>query len=203
MQTILINGDSVAPSKIVCIGRNYVAHIEELGNEIPDEMVVFNKTNSALSNTLHSHLDEPLHYESELCFAIRDGEFCAVGFGLDLTKRQLQSKLKDKGLPWERAKSFDGAVLLSEFVALPDRPEELTLALTVDGLTRQVGGVELMMYKPATILRELKKFMSLENGDVIMTGTPAGVGPVQSGAHFEGKVLVRDEVLLTVNWLAQ
>ena len=203
MHSVLIDNKQQVPSKIVCIGRNYVAHIEELGNEIPDDMVVFNKPNSALSNTLHSHLDEPLHYESELCFHVRGGEFNAVGFGLDLTKRTLQSRLKEKGLPWERAKSFDGAVVLSEFVALPPNPDALSLVLSVDGAIRQSGGVALMMYPPDTILRELKKFMHLEDGDIVMTGTPAGVGKVLSGERFQGQVLAADEVLLTASWLAQ
>jgi 2-keto-4-pentenoate hydratase/2-oxohepta-3-ene-1,7-dioic acid hydratase in catechol pathway len=203
MQTIRVNGELTTPSKIVCVGRNYVAHIEELGNEVPDEMVVFNKPNSALRSTLYSHLGEPLHYEGEICFAIDNGEFCAVGFGLDLTKRQLQSRLKEKGLPWERAKSFDGAVLLSEFVPLPDNPDDLNLVLTVGGAVRQVGGVDLMMYKPAAILRELKSFMSLESGDVVMTGTPAGVGVVHCGECFRGQILMKDEVLLTAQWQAQ
>ena len=202
MHTVMVDGNPLTPSKIVCIGRNYVAHIEELGNEIPDDMVVFNKPNSALSKTLHSRLGEPLSYESELSFVVRDGEFCAVGFGLDITKRELQSRLKKKGLPWERAKAFDGAVVLSEFVPLPENSHELSLQLTVDGVSRQAGGVDSMMYKPATILCELKKFMRLEDGDVVMTGTPAGVGVVQAGEHFEGQVLLNHEVLLTANWLA-
>ena len=203
MKTISSAGAILAPSKIVCIGRNYVAHIEELGNEIPDEMVVFNKPNSALSDSLHAHLDEPLHYESELSYLVSDGEFCAVGFGLDLTKRELQSKLKKKGLPWERAKSFDGAAIFSPFVALPENSDSLSLRLTVDGVTRQAGGVELMMYKPATILSELKKFMTLEDGDIVMTGTPAGVGIVHSGERFDGQILMDEDVLVVGSWLAK
>ena len=203
MNSVIVKDATLTPSKIVCIGRNYVAHIEELGNEIPDDMVVFNKPNSALSNTLHACLGEALHCEGELCFVVRDGEFCAVGFGLDLTKRELQSGLKKKGLPWERAKAFDGAAVFSEFVSLPSDPGKLSLRLSVDGAIRQFGGVELMMYKPATILRELKKFMSLEDGDIVMTGTPAGVGVVLAGEQFEGAVLWKSEVLITANWLAQ
>jgi 2-keto-4-pentenoate hydratase/2-oxohepta-3-ene-1,7-dioic acid hydratase in catechol pathway len=203
MKTIIVDGRSVAPSKIVCIGRNYVAHVEELGNEIPDAMVVFNKPNSALSDTLHSHLDEPLHYEGELCFAVYQGEFNAVGFGLDLTKRELQSQLKKKGLPWERAKAFDGAAVISQFVALPERPDMLSLRLSVDGELRQSGGVELMLYQPTTILRELKKFMTLEDGDIVMTGTPAGVGVVQSGEQFTGQVRANETILLTASWVAK
>jgi 2-keto-4-pentenoate hydratase/2-oxohepta-3-ene-1,7-dioic acid hydratase in catechol pathway len=203
MNNILVDDTPVVPSKIVCIGRNYAAHIEELGNEIPDDMVVFNKPNSALCNTLHSFLDEPLHYESELCFVVNQSRFVAVGFGLDLTKRILQTQLKKKGLPWERAKSFNGAVVLSEFITVPENPDDLSLILTVDGTVRQSGGVELMMYPPRVILRELKKFMHLEDGDVVMTGTPAGVGKVLSGECFQGQVLCGGEVMLTANWVAQ
>ncbi len=203
MQTINYNGNPITPSKIVCIGRNYAAHIEELGNEIPDDMVVFNKPNSAISNTLHSNLGEPLHYEGELAFLIQCGELAAVGFGLDLTKRGLQSKLKDKGLPWERAKAFDGAAVFSNFVALPQDVETLSLQLNVNGETRQQGGVSLMMYKPQIILQELSRFTSLEDGDIIMTGTPQGVGIIKSGEHFEARVLAAEEVLVSGSWMAQ
>jgi 2-keto-4-pentenoate hydratase/2-oxohepta-3-ene-1,7-dioic acid hydratase in catechol pathway len=203
MKTITYNGNPITPSKIVCIGRNYAAHIKELGNEIPDDMVVFNKPNSAISNTLHSNLGEPLHYEGELAFLIQSGELAAIGFGLDLTKRGLQSKLKDKGLPWERAKAFDGAAVFSNFVALPQDVETLTLQLNVNGETRQQGGVSLMMYKPQIILQELSKFTSLEDGDIIMTGTPQGVGIIKSGEHFEARVLAAEEVLVSGSWMAQ
>ena len=202
MHTIELKNTVITPSKIVCIGRNYVAHIEELGNEIPDEMVVFNKPNSAIGTTLHSHLGEPLHYESELCFVVQCGELSAVGFGLDLTKRELQSKLKEKGLPWERAKAFDGAALFSKFVPVHDKLEILSLSLSVNGKLRQAGGTPLMMYKPTTILGELSKFMTLEDGDIVMTGTPAGVGQVFAGEYFEGKVLAGDAELLSHSWTA-
>ena len=100
MKTINVNDQPVTPSKIVCVGRNYVAHVEELGNEIPDQMVVFNKPNSAISDILHSQMDgELLHYEGELCFVVNSGRLHAIGFGLDLTKRELQSRLKEKSLP--------------------------------------------------------------------------------------------------------
>ncbi|MBT4519184.1 MAG: fumarylacetoacetate hydrolase family protein [Halieaceae bacterium] len=202
MHSVTVKGQRVYPSKIVCVGRNYVEHIKELGNEVPDHMVVFNKPNSALTNTLHARLGEPLHYEGELAFAIENGTIAAVGFGLDLTKRGLQSSLKKKGLPWERAKAFDGAALLGAFVALPPVIETLSLRLTVDGATRQAGGVDLMMYKPATIVTELRQFMSLEDGDIIMTGTPAGVGVVQAGECFVGQVLADQEILVEANWTA-
>ncbi len=203
MPTIIVNGNPTTPSKVVCIGRNYVAHIKELGNEIPDDMVVFNKPNSAISNTLYSTLDEAIHYEGELAFVVQAGELSAVGFGLDLTKRTLQSKLKEKGLPWERAKAFDGAAVFSEFVPLPADIETLSLRLTVDGEIRQEGGVPLMMYPPQTILRELSIFTTLEDGDIIMTGTPKGVGIVKQGERFEGQVLAGSDVLVEASWIAE
>src|SRR5210317_2450348 len=100
MNTVQLESEQVAPSKIVCIGRNYLEHIRELGNETPDDMVIFNKPNSSISNRLLAARDEPLHYEGEICFMVQDGSLSAVGFGLDLTQRELQSKLKAKGLPW-------------------------------------------------------------------------------------------------------
>ena len=204
MQTVLVNGEKITPSKVVCVGRNYVAHIEELGNEFPEEMVVFNKPNSAISDILRSQMDgEALHYEGELAFAVSHGELSAVGFGLDLTKRSLQSVLKEKGLPWERAKAFDGAALFSDFVPLPANIHTLSLQLEVDGDLRQDGGVSLMMYKPHTILRELQRFMTLEEGDIIMTGTPAGVGPMKTGEHFSGRVLSEGKVIAEAHWIAQ
>lgn len=204
MQTITVNGQPVTPSKIVCVGRNYVAHIEELGNEIPEDMVVFNKPNSAITDILRSQMGgEPLHYEGELCFVIEAGALHAVGFGLDLTKRELQSRLKDKSLPWERAKAFDGAALFSEFVSLPEALASLSLDLTVDGAPRQDGGVELMMYPPEAILKELAAFITLEDGDIIMTGTPAGVGAVHTGERFEAQVLAAGRSLVSATWVAQ
>ena len=203
MNTISVNGNTVQPSKILCIGRNYRAHIEELGNEIPDSMVVFNKPNSAISDTLYSDINnQPLHYESELAFTVKEGKLDAVGFGLDLTKRALQSTLTAKGLPWERAKAFDGAALFSAFVTLPKDIEGLSLQLNVDGEQRQAGGISLMIYTPAQIIRELETFTTLEDGDIIMTGTPAGVGEIKAGQAFEGKVLLAGETLVSATWIA-
>ena len=103
MKSVRWDGKAVYPSKIVCIGRNYVGHIKELGNEAPQEPVIFIKPNSAISNEIHSCKSEAIHFEGEITFLISSGELRGVGFGLDLTKRDLQSKLKAKGLPWERA----------------------------------------------------------------------------------------------------
>jgi 2-keto-4-pentenoate hydratase/2-oxohepta-3-ene-1,7-dioic acid hydratase in catechol pathway len=201
MNTIKIDDQTITPSKIICIGRNYVDHIQELGNEIPDEMIVFFKPNSAISTQLNSqHLQEPLHYEGELCFIYQQGKFSAVGFGLDLTKRGLQNKLKVKGLPWERAKAFNGSALFSDFVSIKTIDDELSLELQINGTVKQEGDISLMMYKPDIILEELQKFVALEDGDIVMTGTPKGVGEIPTNAKFVGRVLQKGKTLITKSW---
>ena len=203
MHTITFAETTVTPSKIVCVGRNYVAHIRELGNEVPSDMVVFNKPNSAISSHLRAQIDgETLHYEGEIALLISAGAIAGVGFGLDLTRRELQSRLKEKGLPWERAKAFDGAALFSRFVRPPADLDALSLQLTVNGELRQAGGVTLMIYSPAEILQELHKFTTLEDGDIVMTGTPAGVGAIHPQDRFRGAVLDGDRELVSASWQA-
>jgi len=204
MKTVIIESQNIVPSKIICIGRNYAEHIAELGNEIPDEMVVFNKPNSAISNELNSYHQEQLHYEGELCFMVKGGDFSAVAFGLDLTKRDLQSQLKAKGLPWERAKAFNGSAVFSDFVKInkSDINEKLSLELTIDEKIIQRGSIELMMYKPAEILVELKTYTDLNDGDIVMTGTPKGVGVINKGAHFRGRVFIGSQELVSICWVA-
>ncbi len=201
--TVLLDGKPVAPGKIVCIGRNYVEHIHELGNEIPDDMVVFIKPNSAISNHLRADPQEPLHYEGEICFMVIDSRLAAVGFGLDITKRQLQSRLKTKGLPWERAKAFDGSALFSPFVTFEERNLDLSLQLKINEQIRQQGSIDLMIYQPLQILQELQTFMTLNDGDIIMTGTPKGVGEIITRDHFEGSISQSGETLTSASWLAE
>jgi 2-keto-4-pentenoate hydratase/2-oxohepta-3-ene-1,7-dioic acid hydratase in catechol pathway len=203
MQSVIVDGKLVTPSKVVCVGRNYAQHITELGNEIPDDMVVFIKPNSAISERLSAKHQESLHYEGELSFIYSQGKFSAVGFGLDLTKRELQNTLKAKGLPWDRAKAFDGAAVFSEFVSIEQISSDLRLELSINGKLVQSGGIALMMYKPDVILKEIQGFMSLEEGDIVMTGTPKGVGMIQQGDSFEAKVLDEQKQLLSAQWLAQ
>lgn len=195
---------SLAPSKIVCIGRNYVDHINELGNQIADQMVVFNKPNTAIATQLLSeHNGEPLHFETEICFKIQQGHLAEVGVGLDLTKRDLQSKLKAKGLPWERAKAFDGSALFSHFVPIEQADiAGLNLSLSINDHLQQQGNVGLMLYKPSNILTQISEFMTLNDGDIIMTGTPAGVGRVIAGDAFKASIMCADQLLIEVSWLA-
>lgn len=203
MNTILFDGKTVTPSKVVCIGRNYVEHIAELNNEIPDEPVVFCKPNSAVSDELCSHPTDEIHYEGEICFLVLNNKLAAVGFGLDLTKREIQSQLKSKGLPWERAKAFDKAAVFSEFIAFDNNLTALKMQLLINNIPVQCGGYDLMMYKPDRILDEISSFMTLVDGDIIMTGTPKGVGKINQGDTFTGSIFSGDTLLLEKNWLVK
>lgn len=201
--TILVNQNTVSPSKIVCIGRNYVDHIHELGNEIPSEMVLFLKPNSAISTQLLSFHEEPLHYEMEIAFVIGNKEFFGVGVGIDLTKRKLQSTLKAKGLPWERAKAFDGAAVFSEFVKFDPSMSSLEATLHINGTLTQHAKTELMIYSPQQILAEVQQTFSLIEGDILMTGTPQGVGILNSGDRFAVKLWSPEHELLEQTWIAE
>jgi len=204
MNKVLLDKKEVIPSKIVCIGRNYVEHIEELNNEIPDQPVIFLKPNSSITHTLQpTHGGEPLHYESELCFIVENNRLSAVGFGLDLTKRGLQSKLKAKGLPWERAKAFDGSAVFSHFVPLTEESPFLTIRLEINGQTVQEGNTGQMINKPDNIFKEISTFMTLSDGDIVMTGTPKGVGTIQAGDHFHGEVLLNGNLIIKADWTAE
>lgn len=204
MNTINLSGHLITPSKIICIGRNYVDHINELGNEIPADMVIFLKPNSAIGrNKIRStHAGEPLHYETEIVYMIEGGQVAAVGLGLDLTKRMLQSNLKAKGLPWERAKAFNGSAVFSKFVQLPNPTGTLRLKLFVDGQLRQSGGTQQMISCPYDILTEVRTFLTLNDGDLIMTGTPKGVGQIQPGSSYRAQLLLGDDCLVEQTWLA-
>lgn len=201
MHSIKLVSEKLIPSKVVCVGRNYTAHIAELNNETPDQMVLFNKPNSAITNTLFAdHNGDTLHYETELCFVVKNKKFVGVGLGLDLTKRTVQSKLKNKGLPWERAKAFDGSVILSDFVALTDAMKHFTFELKISNKVVQQGDTHFMLHNPDVILQEISEFMNLEDGDVVMTGTPSGVGEVTPKSIFAVALYANDECLLKQQW---
>lgn len=202
MKTIQFNDTAITPSKIVCIGRNYVEHIEELGNEIPENMVVFNKPNSAVSKELH-YFSAATRFEGELCFLIQKGVISGVGFGLDLTQADIQNSLKAKGLPWERAKAFDGSAVFSAFVAFRGDMTKLRFELFVNDKLQQFANYHLMMYKPEVMLCEIQKFMSFEDGDIIMSGTPKGVSTYKVGDTFLAVVYEGDEVLLQHTWVSK
>ncbi len=202
MKTIQYKNQDQEVSKVVCIGRNYVAHIEELGNEIPSSMVVFNKPNSAISDTLY-YFSEHCRYEGEICFLIRDAKIDGIGFGLDLTNADIQNYLKSKGLPWERAKAFDHSAVLSEFVSLDVDISTLKMKLYINDKLVQFATYDLMMYKPDTMLSEIQSFMTLEDNDIIMSGTPKGVGNYSLGDKFVGQVFSGELLLLEKEWIVK
>lgn len=203
MTAIQFNGKPVRPGKVICVGKNYAAHISEMDSVPAENMVVFMKPATSIGTELHAVLDEPLHYEGEICLLVQHDNIAGIGFGLDLTKRKTQSKLKAAGLPWERSKAFTGSALFSEFVQAPEDLSQLGLELRINDALRQKGDVSLMLYPLAVILEELRQFLTLEDGDIIMTGTPAGVGPVQSGECFDGRVLAGEQVLAQAVWQAR
>jgi 2-keto-4-pentenoate hydratase/2-oxohepta-3-ene-1,7-dioic acid hydratase in catechol pathway len=200
MQTVMFNGQQISPSKVVCIGRNYVEHIAELNNEVPTEPVIFVKPNSAISNDIKTHAIDDIHYEAEISLIVKDNRFIAAGIGLDLTKRQVQSVLKEKGLPWERAKAFDASAVFSEFVAINNRVESLSLVLLINDQIIQQANYPLMIYKPAEIVAAVNEFMSFENNDILMTGTPKGVGKINQGDQFTGQLYDGDTLILSKTW---
>ncbi len=197
MKNIIVNSNKIYPSKIVCIGRNYSEHIKELNNETPDEMVFFIKPNSSISDKLiFPENQSSCHYEAEISFVIKDNKIDAVGFGLDLTLREVQSKLKNKGLPWERAKAFHNAAVFSPFVSFDGDISNLGIELYINGKLTQKGHFSQMINKPNEIIDEANSFTFFEDGDILMTGTPSGVGEFKVGDEFLGKILLNDKVIV-------
>ena len=193
----------VSNPRIFCIGRNYVKHIEELKNEVPGQPVIFMKPYSSLlpqSNTIviPSHGTE-LHHEAELVLKIgktgraeTDKEALtmieAYTLGLDLTLRDVQKQLKEKGLPWEIAKSFPASAPIGEFVPYTSGTTDLgnlKFNLAVNGINRQNGDTSLMLFPVAGIITYLSGIWELQEGDLIYTGTPAGVAQLKTGDRAE------------------
>lgn len=197
MNKILLDNNEIFPSKVVCIGRNYIEHIKELKNEIPEEMVFFIKPNSAISNKLiFPENQNSCHYEAEISFLIKDNKISAVAFGLDLTLREIQNKLKQRGLPWERAKAFDGAAVFSKFISFKDDISKLGIELFINGELKQKGDISMMINKPLQIIKEANTFLSFEDGDILMSGTPSGVGEFKKGDIFVGKILFENKIIV-------
>jgi len=200
MNTVKYGQSEITPSKVICIGRNYVDHIKELNNETPDNMVIFNKPNSSVSNEL-KYFSEDTRYEGEISFLIKNNKIDAVAFGLDLTKANQQNALKKQSLPWERAKSFDGAAVFGEFVKLTDDISKIRLEMYINDELIQFGSYDLMMYKPEKMLSEIQSFMTFEDGDIIMSGTPKGVGTYKKNDKFTGKIFIEDTLLVSTTWI--
>ena len=203
MKSVTWDGKAVYPSKIICVGRNYADHIKEFDNEASQEPVIFIKPNSAISNEIHFSKSELIHFEGEITFLISFGGLRGVGFGLDLTKRDLQNKLRAKGWPWERAKAFDYSAVFSDFVTFKCDVSELRMEFYINDVLIQFGNYDLMLSKPTQMLNEAKSFLSFEDGDLLMTGTPKGVGPVNSGDKYLGKIFEKEKLIVEGSWVVK
>ncbi len=199
MKTICYEKDNIKPSKIVCIGRNYIDHIKELNNKKPQNMVIFNKPNSAISKHLY-YFSEDTRFEGEICFIIKNRKIDGIGFGLDLTKADTQNKLKKSGLPWERAKAFDNSAVFSNFIKFDKDITKLKFELFINKELVQFATYDLMIYKPDKMIKEIETFMSLEDGDIIMTGTPKGVGGYKIEDIFTAKIYCDNKLLIEKQW---
>jgi 2-keto-4-pentenoate hydratase/2-oxohepta-3-ene-1,7-dioic acid hydratase in catechol pathway len=200
MKTIRFYDRTITPSKIVCVGRNYVEHIEELGNEMPESMVLFCKPNSAISENFR-WFSPHTRFEGELCLLMgQKGRIAGIGFGFDLTHADIQNRLKAKGLPWERAKAFDGSAIFSPFITAPAELAGIGFRLLRNGEPVQEARYDLMIHKPRAIVEEIDAFMTLEPGDNVMTGTPRGVSTYERGDRFVVEIFDQDAILLKKSW---
>ena len=195
--------------KIVCVGRNYAAHIEELENERPDHPVLFIKPDTSILQKKQPffipHFTDDVHYEVELMVKIdRIGKhiepefapkyYSKIGLGIDFTARMLQKELKAKGLPWEKAKAFDGSALVGEWFSKEDfhHLDSVSFRLDKNGQTVQSGNSSQMLWKINELIAYCSQFFTLKIGDIIFTGTPAGVGSVAEGDLLEGYLESRE-----------
>jgi 2-keto-4-pentenoate hydratase/2-oxohepta-3-ene-1,7-dioic acid hydratase in catechol pathway len=198
--------------KIFAIGRNYAEHIKELNNERPDEPVIFTKPDTAMLKNnapfYYPDFSKDIHHEVEILLKIdKEGKnieekfahkyYREIGIGIDFTARDLQQKAKEKGLPWDIAKGFNGSAPISEFIPLTEVADlqNLNFSLKVNGELRQQGNTSLMLFNFNYIISYLSRFFTLKKGDIIFTGTPKGVGPVKTGDKLE--CFIEDKNMLT------
>jgi len=191
--------------KIICIGRNYVNHIEELQNERPDEPVVFLKPDSSVLLKQHPFVipefTDDVHHEVEVLVKINKvGKYIEpkfaykfydeIGLGIDFTARDLQNKLKQKGLPWEKSKAFDGSAVIGDFYPKNDFSslESINFELTNNGKVVQKGNTSHMLWKVDELISHVSQFFTLKKGDIIFTGTPEGVSAVKPNDILEGYI---------------
>lgn len=197
--------------KVVCVGRNYAEHAKELNNPVPAEPILFIKPRTAVV-AMESPVHVPrghgaCHFETELAVLVgaplKDADearvraaVAGIGLALDLTLRELQDGLKAKGLPWEKAKAFDGACPLSAFVAPAAVPDlaDVRIRLLVNGEARQDGNSADMLTPVLPLLAYMSRYFTLEPGDVVLTGTPKGVGPLTAGDRL--RVVLGDNLLV-------
>jgi len=211
----LTSGEKLPIGKILCIGRNYVDHIRELGNEAPAAPVIFMKPASAVIGNgdvvVIPAYSNNCHHEAELALLVGTtgrniseaaATSCLAGYGvaIDLTLRDVQDELKKKGLPWDIAKGFDTACPLSDFIPAGQvaDPQNLTITMKVNGELRQNGSTALMIHSVAQIISHLSTIFTLEPGDIILTGTPAGVSRIVAGDLLSAEIAGVGRVDVTV-----
>jgi acylpyruvate hydrolase len=197
--------------KILAIGRNYAEHIAELQNEVPEEPVIFFKPDTAVLRNnepfYYPDYSTDIHYEVELVLRVsKEGKniqpkfaakyFDGIGVGIDFTARDLQTKAKNKGLPWTLAKGFNGSAPVSDFLPVEQFPafDDIAFGLKVNGELKQQGNSGMMIHDFGAILAYMSRFITLKKGDLIFTGTPAGVGPVKIGDRLEA--FIQEQTLL-------
>jgi 2-keto-4-pentenoate hydratase/2-oxohepta-3-ene-1,7-dioic acid hydratase in catechol pathway len=193
-----MGGETWPVGTVYAIGRNYAAHARELGNEIPEDPVVFLKARTsirgltgpiAFSETYHHEVELVVRVGQSLALRARPGweAVDSVTLGLDVTRREVQNRCKEKGLPWVPAKSFAGSAVLAPFVPLGPLgdPEAIQFTLDVCGERRQEGALTHMIFSVPTLLAYLASLAPLEAGDLVFTGTPSGVGPIRPGDPFQ------------------
>jgi 2-keto-4-pentenoate hydratase/2-oxohepta-3-ene-1,7-dioic acid hydratase in catechol pathway len=200
--------------KIFCVGRNYADHAKELGNDVPDEPVIFLKPKSALLQThmpfYYPEFTNELHYEAEIVLRIsKNGKyiqekhaskyFNAISIGIDFTARDVQNELKEKGLPWEKAKAWDNSAAVGKFIDIkPDsKLDDINFCLYKNKELVQQGNTGKMIFDFNQIIANISQYFSLNIGDLVFTGTPAGVGECVVGDELEG--FIEDESLLEVS----
>lgn len=200
--------------KIICVGRNYTAHIKELENERPESPVLFLKPDTAVLPSKQAFyipdFTKDLHYEVELLVKINragkhiDTKFAhkyydEIGLGIDFTARDVQQRMKEKGLPWEKAKAFDNSAVIGEFVNKESflSMEDIPFSLQKNGEAVQEGNTSHMLWKIDELIAYISTYFSLRTGDIIFTGTPAGVGQVVDGDKLEG--FINDRSMFTVD----
>lgn len=190
--------------KIICVGRNYPKHAEELGNEVPDEPVLFMKADSSLMRQRDAFyipdFTNEVHFEAEIVLKINrlgkqiesrfaDKYFAQFTIGIDFTARDVQDKLKAKGLPWEKAKAFDGSAVTGNWLNAAEYDlKNLGFELRINGETVQKGNTGKMIFPMEELVAHASKYFTLKIGDLLFTGTPEGVGPVAPGDVLEGFV---------------
>ena len=201
--------------KIICVGRNYISHAQELGNDVPEEPVIFMKPKNALLQNhapfYYPEFTNELHYDCELVLRVnKNGKYIQerhaakyyneITVGIDFTARDIQNKLKDKGLPWEKAKAFDNSAVVGSFIDITSiaNKQNINFSFYLNSELKQQGNSSNMIFNFDYLVAHISSYFSLNIGDLIFTGTPAGVGECMAGdileAFIEKELLLRMEI---------